>query len=248
MKFLQLIFAILFLFSIKSSAQYFEGTITYKTTDIPENRFSYLSCDTTEIYTVKDDKIRLESSGQFFDFYVIYSNTKSGDVVSYNIDTIQKYYEILISDCDMSNFKTNKKYKRRKRKDKKILGYTCKHYYYVDNTPPFPARFDYWVTDSIITKISGLGLFIKDRGVVLKSIFKSAGEEIITEAVAISHKPISEELFKIPADCKPRKSKIPEAMKKYKVDEKSIPRDSLQHIKDTTKKIDLGKWSEDNYK
>ncbi len=247
-KFINLIYVIFLLASTRTVAQYFEGTITYKTTDIPETEFSLMYYDKPEIYTVKGDKVRLESSGQFFDFYFIYSNTKSGEVVSCEIDTIQKYYEILISDYDKYGFGTNKKYKRRKRKDENILGYNCKCYHYVSNSPPFTAIYDYWVTDSIIPPINSFGLFFKDKGVVLKRHYKSSRRETTIEAIAISHKPISEELFKIPADCKPRKSKIPEDMeKKYGIDKKNIPRDSLRNIKDTTYKIDYGKWSDNNY-
>ncbi len=206
--------------------------------------------DKPEIYTIKGDKIRLESASQFFDRYFIYGNTKSGNIISYEIDTIQKYFEILIDeDCDTSNFETNKRYKRRKRQDATILGYNCKHYHYVFNEPPLPiAHYDYWITDSIIPRINSFGLFFKDKGVVLKRRYKSGKRETITEAILIQSKTISPELFEIPKDCKPRKSKIPKYMKKkLGVDEKYIPRDSLQNIKDTTKKIDLGKWSEDNY-
>ncbi len=245
MKNLRLTFVILFLFSIKCSAQYFEGVIIHKMTDIPEGRFSYLYCDTTEIYTVKDDKVRLESSGQFFDSYHIYSNSKSGEIVSCKVDTIQKYYNVLINDADGIYImdKHPKKYKSQKRKNMKILGYDCKHYY-VKSNYLIPSRMDYWITDSIIPNVNGL-IFIKDKGVILKSIYKSANRKYIDEVVAIHPQSVSSELFKIPADCKPRKSKIPEAMRKYKVDEKLISRDSLRQEKSSLEKKDLGKWGDD---
>ncbi len=247
MKKIKLICALLFLFSIKCTAQYFEGTITYKTTDKPETEFSLMYYDKPEIYTVKGDKVRLESSAQFFDSYYIYSNTKSGEVASCEIDTVQKYYEILISDYDKYDFETDKKYKRRKRKDENILGYNCKCYHYVYNTPSFTAHYDYWITDSIIPPINSFGLFFKGKGVVLKRHYKSPRRETTVEAVAISHKPINPELFEIPADCKARKSKIPAAMKKkYGVDKKSIPRDSLSNEKDSIYKINHGKWGNNN--
>ncbi len=243
-KSINLICVIFLLVSTQTVAQYFEGTITYKITDNPETKFSLMFYDKPEIYTVKGDKIRLESLAQFFDRYFIYSNTKSGDGISYEIDTVQKYYEILIFDYDKYGFETNKKYKRRKRKDENILGYNCKCYHYVFNKPPLPiGHYDYWITDSIIPQINSFGLFFKDKGVVLKRHYKSAIRETTVEAIEISHKPINPELFKIPSDCKPRKSKIPQYMeKKLGIDKKEIPRDSLQHVKDTTTKIDLGKW------
>ncbi len=233
-------FFILFvLCSIKCSAQYFEGTITYKTVDKPETKFSLKYYDTTWVYTAKGNKVRYESSSQFFDKYYIQSDIKSGEISYYTIDTIQNYYEVVIDEAgEIYNFDTSKKYKRRKRKDENILGYNCKYYYTKGN-----YSYEIWITDSIIPEANSAGLFIRDKGVVLKRRYKSSKSEYITYAVDIEPKPISDELFKIPADCKPRKSSLPAAMIKYGVDEKSIPRDSLRNVKDTTKtKIDLGKW------
>ncbi len=245
MKKLKLTFVILFLFSIKCSAQYFEGVITYKITEIPEGRFSYFYCDTTHKATVKNDKVRLESSGEFFDKYYIYGNTKSGELIYSTIDTVQKYYTVLIDRVHgIYTINENpKKFKGKKRKNMKILGYDCKHYY-VKSNYLIPHRIDYWITDSIIPQMNGLR-FIKDKGVILKSHFKSNLGETIIEVVAIESKPISPELFKIPADCKPRKSNLPEAMRKYKVDEKLIPRDSLRQEKSSLEKKDFGKWGDD---
>ncbi len=63
--------------------------------------------------------------------------------------------------------------------------------------------------------------------------------------VVIYPKLVSSALFKIPADCKLRKSNLPEAMRKYKVDEKLIPRDSLRQKKNSLDKKDFGKWGDD---
>ncbi len=245
MKKLQLTFVILFLFSIKCSAQYFEGVITYKMIHIPETRFTYLYGDTLFLYTIKGDKVRLEAAGDFFDKYYIYSNTKLGEIIYQTIDTIQKYYDIVISEKDtMSSYyfyKYPKEYKSKKRKDKKILGYNCKYYRYVNNR----YSFDFWITDSIIPNLNGPGVCIKNRGIILESHFESDRYKLIQKVVAIHPKPISPELFKIPADCEPRKSNLPEAMRKYKVDEKLIPRDSLRQEKSSLEKKDLGKWGDD---
>ncbi len=250
MKYIDLVFLVFFLFSIKCSAQYFEGIISYKFTEKPKTEFGLMYYGKPIIYTIKNDKIRREHSEQFFDYYRIYSNTKSGEIISCEIDTIQKYFEILISkieDGDLYSFhKYPKKYKKQKINKEQILGYDCKHYYTINNNFPIPYRFDFWITDVIVPKINVAGLFIKNRGIILKSHFKSRASELIKEVVSIEPKPISSELFEIPADCKARKSKIPAAMKKYGVDKKSISRDSLRHVKDTATKIDLGKWGEDN--
>ncbi len=244
MKYIPLLFLSIFL-SIGSSAQYFEGTITYKTTEIPSDKFTEMFFDTTWTYTIKDDKIRSEYDGQFFDYYLINSNTESGDISVNEIDTIKKIYKIVlikVKDEDYDTYSLGKtaKYKNKKRKNQKILGYNCKHYYYKKSN----SRYDFWITDSILPKINGFGYFVKDRGIILRSIFETRSRVIIEEAVSIKSKKINPELFKIPADCKPKNSKsLIKAMKKYGVDEKYIPRDSLRNVKDTTKtKIDLGKW------
>ncbi len=203
---------------MKSKAQYFEGEITYKTTIVASDYLFVMMFDTLHILEVKGNKVRQENYGELptnkYNITIGFSK--------YLIDTLNKTFEVYenpLNELDSFDIK----FKRSKTLDETILNYNGNYY----RTKDGKGRMEYWITDSIIPHVKGGGFLLKDKGIILKSHFKSIDKtfELKTEAISINFKSIDSSIFEIPLGYKQQKSRLRDIMIDYGVDETLISKE-----------------------
>jgi len=193
MKFIKLILGVILLFPTINYAQYFEGTITYRTTIISNNELTHMMFDTLNIVSIKDIGLRKDKYAAFNNQTYLVVKDKE-----YWIDSIK--HKIRINDTRKGFLDSlHIRCKTKEKLNSKILSYNCKYYFTRSRNGSYMG---YWVTDLIKPNVSGAAFFIKNKGIILKSHFKSNDGklELIKEAILIDFKPIDPRLFDIPKD------------------------------------------------